>query len=128
MSGKVLTHHLKADLEQTSPPGESNFGLFRSARQSMSPVEEFMHLYHILLMLYRDSQSQVDRFIVSEEPDVKQTQDPRSDRNHKETVYTRLRNEFAHKRAVNIDNTKTEMANHLHGLKTLAKRAIELNP
>src|SRR5262245_36263134 len=43
---------LKKELEQASPPGENNFGLFRSARQSMSPVEEFMHLYNILLMLF----------------------------------------------------------------------------
>jgi len=46
-----------------------------------------------------------------------------------ETVYTRLRNELAHKRAgVNIDNTKAEMANRLGGLIALTKRAIELHP
>jgi hypothetical protein len=123
----IPAERLKADLEQTSPPGESNFGLFRSARQSMSPVEEFMHLYNILLMLCGDLQSKVDRFIASEEPAVKQTQDPRSGRNNMETVYTRLRNEFGHRRAgVNIDNTKAEMTNYLHGLNALAKRAIEL--
>jgi len=42
---------LKDELERPSPPGEDNYELFRSARQSLSPVEEFMHLYHILLML-----------------------------------------------------------------------------
>jgi hypothetical protein len=40
---------LKAALEQPSPPGEPNFGLFRSALQSTGPVEEFMHLYNIML-------------------------------------------------------------------------------
>ncbi len=45
---------LKAELEQASPPGEQYFGLLRSARQSGSPVEEFMHLYHVLLMLFND--------------------------------------------------------------------------
>lgn len=122
---------LKTELEQVSPAGEQNFGLFRSARQSMSPVEEFMHLYHILLMLSNDRQGNVDAFILREDPAVPQTPDPRP---HKgpvvmETVYTRLRNELAHKRAgVNLDNTKAEMVNRLGGLIALTKRAIELHP
>jgi len=45
-----------------------------------------------------------------------------------ETVYTRLRNEFAHKRAgVDLQKTKAGMADKLGGLRTLAKRAIELS-
>jgi hypothetical protein len=62
---------VKTELEQVSPPGEQNYGLFRSARQSLSPVEEFMHLYHILLMLYNDNQKDVDAFIISEDPAVR---------------------------------------------------------
>jgi hypothetical protein len=122
---------LKTELEHSSPPGEQYFGLFRSARLSMSSVEEFMHLYHILLMLFNDSQSSVDRFIVGEDPAVPQTPDPRPRTRPlvMETVYTRLRNEFAHKRAgVNLDNTKAEMANRLGGLIALVTRAIELHP
>lgn len=125
----VAAAQLKAELEQPSPPGEQHFGLFRSARQSVSPVEEFMHLYNILLMLYNDSQANVDAFIVSEEPAVPQTQHPLKASGVMETVYTRLRNEFGHKRAgANLDNTKTEMANRLGGLIARAKRAIELHP
>ena len=120
---------LKTELEQASPPGEHNFGLFRSARQSMSPVEEFMHLYNILLMLFNDKQPAVDAFIVAEEPAVPQTPDPRPGHTNMETVYTRLRNELGHKRpGVNLDNTKAEMANRLGGLITLTKRATELHP
>jgi hypothetical protein len=121
---------LKTVLEQASPPGEHNFGLFRSARQSMSPVEEFMHLYNILLMLFDDKQGKVDEFIVAEEPTVPLTPDPRPKRSKSmETVYTRLRNELGHKReGVNLDNTKSEMANRLGGLIELTKRAIELHP
>jgi len=122
---------LKAELEQTSPPGESNFGLFRAARQSMSPVEEFMHLYNILLMLYDDNQGEVDAFIRHEEPAVQCKSYLRPDRKKPvlETVYTRLRNEFGHKRVgIDIDNTKSEMANNLNGLIALTKRAIELHP
>ncbi len=122
---------LKTELEQATPPGEQNFGLFRSARQSMSSVEEFMHLYHILLMLSNDSQANVDAFILGEDPAVPQTPGPRPRKGPPvmETVYTRLRNEFAHKRAgVNLDNTKAEMADRLGGLIALTKRAIELHP
>ncbi len=119
---------LKTELERASPPGERNFALFRSARQSTSPVEEFMHLYHILLMLLQDDQSSVDAFICCEELGVPQTPDPRPHKRSMETVYTRLRNEFAHKRAgVNLNDTKAEMANRLGGLVTLTARAIELH-
>ena len=121
---------LKSELQQESPPGELKYGLFRSARLSVSPVEEFMHLYHILLMIFNDSQRGVDKFIVAKEPAVTQSDSPRRTKGAlaKETVYTRLRNEFAHKRqGTNISATKAEMANHLGGLVTLTRRAIELH-
>jgi len=129
---------LKTELEQPSLPGENKYGFFRCALQSISPVEEFMHLYNILLMIYNDNQSDVDSFIASEDPTVPQTRQPeikRPGKKHsrknavmKETVYTRLRNEFAHRRAgVNLDNTKSEMFNRLGQLIGLTKWAIELN-
>jgi hypothetical protein len=120
---------LKAQLEQAMPPGERNYGLFRSARLSIGPIEEFMHLYNILLMLYNDKQADVDAFIIAEDPSVLQTQHPLKAPGVMETVYTRLRNELAHKRAgVNLDNTKVEMAHRLGELIKLTKRAIELHP
>lgn len=123
----IPTATLKSGLEQVSPPGEHYYGLFRSARQSISPVEEFMHLYQILLMILGDNQHAVDAFIVKMDLSVPQTPDPRT--GTMETVYTRLRNEFAHKRAgVDLATTKTAMANWLGGLASLTKRAIELNP
>jgi hypothetical protein len=128
-SNPVPEADLKAKLEQQSLPGERYFGLFCSALLSTSPVEEFMHLYNILLMLYNDSQTCVHQFIISAEPTVQQTPDPRPDKKRWETVYTRLRNEFGHNRAgVDIDKTKAEMANHLGGLIVLTRRAIELHP
>jgi hypothetical protein len=115
-------------LEHPALPGEHNYGLFRSATQATSAVEEFMFLYHILLMIHRDSQIVADKFIVSEDPTVPQTPQP-----HKpavmETLYTRLRNEVGHTRpGVNLDATKSEMAARLSGLRALTKRAIELHP
>jgi len=125
----ISSPQLKIQLEQLTPLGDRNFGLFRSARQSDSPVEEFMHLYHVLLMLFNDRQMDVDSFIVAEEPAVPQTQHPQKSPGKMETVYTRLRNELAHQRAaVIIDQTKAEMANRLSGLIALTKRAIELHP
>lgn len=113
----ISSSQLKIQLEQPTPPGERNFGLLRSARQSGSPVEEFMHLYNVLLMLFNDRQVDVDSFIVAEDAAVPQTQHPLKAPGTMETVYTRLRNELAHQRAgVVIDQTKAEMANHLGGL------------
>jgi hypothetical protein len=120
---------LKTKLEQASPPGEHNFGFFRSARQSSSRVEEFMHLYNVLLMLFNDRQADVDSFIVGEDSTVPQTQHPKKVAGVMETVYTRLRNEMAHRRpGVDIDATKAEMSGRLGGLITLTQRAIELRP
>jgi hypothetical protein len=125
----VPAARIKTELEQASPPGERNFGLLRSARQSMSPVEDFMQLYNILLMLSNDSQAEVDAFILGEGAAVPQTQHPLRGPGVMETVYTRLRNELAHPRAgVNLHNTKAEMANRLGELVALTKRAIELHP
>jgi hypothetical protein len=128
--------HLKTELMQALPPGQQYYGLFRSARQSLSPVEEFMHLYHILLMLNNDSQADVDAFIKSQEPGVVQTPQPPIPGQRKrrpgpimETVYTKLRNEFSHKRAhVDLERTKSEMEKQLPGLIKLTKQVIEQHP
>jgi hypothetical protein len=120
---------LKAELEQLTAPGEHYYRFFRSARQSMSPIEEFMHLYHILLMIYKDKQANVEKFIFSQDASVPQTQDPRRAHGVMETVYTRVRNEFAHKRdGVDLEQTKAEIKDHLDAMRTLTRRAIELDP
>ena len=123
---------LKTRLEEASPPGEHNYELFSAALRSKSPVEQFMHMYNILLMLCGDRQANVEAFIRAHEPGVPETPDPRyanSQPPRMETVYTRLRNELGHQRAgVNIVNTKTEMENRVGGLRELTKRAIELHP
>jgi hypothetical protein len=85
-----------------------------------------MHLYNILLMLFSDEQAKVDKFILMVEPSVPQTPDPRPKRKNKETIYTRLRNEFGHARpGVKLDDTKVEMMNRRGGLIALTKRAIK---
>jgi len=80
-------------------------------------------------MIRGDDQKLVETFIISEDPAVPQTKDPREWKDQMETVYTRLRNEFAHRRAgVNLETTKSEMAERIGGLRALVKRAIELDP
>lgn len=119
--------HLKTELEKALPRGERYFGLYRSARQSGSPVEEFLNLYQILMVLFSDRQCDINAFIVSEEPAVPQTQHPKKPLGTMETVYSRLRNEFSHDRLrVNLGDTKKEMAARLSGLISITKRAIEL--
>ena len=121
-------HSSRRNWSRRRLPGERNFGLFRSARQSMSPVEEFMHLYHILVMLFNDSQADVDAFIVGQDSAVPQTQHHFKAPGVKETVYTRLRNELAHNRlGVNLDNTKAEMANRLVSRSRLQSRQSSSN-
>lgn len=120
--------HIKAILEKPAALSERFFGLFRSARQSTGPIEEFMHLYHILMVLFNDEQRNIDKYIRSADPSVPQTPSPRHPA-RMETVYTRLRNEFAHERSgVDLEQTKAEMTYRLGDLRTLTRRAIELHP
>ncbi len=121
-------NQLRPALETATPPGEKCFGMFRSALQSESPVEAFMSLYQILMMIYGDDQADLNAFIVSEEPGVVQTQHPKKRVGVREPDYSRMRNELAHDRQVNLDDTKNEMKNRLGGLIAITKRAIELNP
>jgi hypothetical protein len=118
---------LKAELERTTLPGEPLFSSYRLALQSRSPVEKFMHLYSLLLRFFEDEQTKVDDYIRSQDSAVPQSPDPRPGRNNMETVYTRLRNEFANRRSdVNMQETKVDMEQHVGGLIGLVKQAIAL--
>lgn len=118
---------LKAELERTTLSGEPLFGSYRLALQSRSPVEKFMHLYSLLLRFFEDEQAKVDEFIRSQDSAVPQSPDPRPGRRNRETVYTRLRNEFAHRRSdVNMQETEAQMEQHLDELIGLVKQAIAL--
>lgn len=103
------------------------FSSYRLALQSRSPVEKFMQLYSLLLRFFEDEQAKVDEFIRRQDSAVPQTPDPRPGRSKRETVYTRLRNECAQRRAgVNRQETNAEMEQHVGGLIRLVKQAIAL--
>jgi hypothetical protein len=125
----LSANELKAALEPAAHPGEHNFGALRSARLSVGSVEEYMHLYAILLELFGDSQNDVDTFIRTVEPNVAQSQHPKKAAGVMETVYTRLRNELAHRRpGVETEQTKKEMAIKVGDLRGVVKEAIRQNP
>jgi hypothetical protein len=118
---------LKTELERTTLSGEPFFSSYRLALQSRSPVEKFMHLYSLLLRFFEDEQAKVDEFIRSQDSAVPQSPDPRPGHSNRETVYTRLRNEFAHRRSDgNMQDTKADMEQHVGGLIGLVKQAIAL--
>lgn len=126
----VAAEVVKASLEEASPAGQNYYGLFRLACHSESRTEEFLILYLIVLALCggkRGTQDEVDRWVKGQDRAVPETRTGRGGK--KETVYTRLRNEFGHKRSgVNLDNTKREMASHLERLRELARVAIRTPP
>jgi hypothetical protein len=109
MSIHISSDSVKKNLERVAPPGERHFRLFRSALRSTSPVEKFMHLYNILLMFFddkRQAQERLDNFIkkipnTSAKPILRKP-------NPNETVYTRLRNEFAHSRPVRMSSRRKQ--------------------
>ena len=123
---------LKPILEESAPTGERYFPFLRSARLSTGPVEEFMRLYNILLMLFNDEQADIEKFIFEQNPGVRSEMRPKFKRPRrksleKETIYTRLRNELGHNRTGgNLDKTQAEMKGCLDELRALTKRAIEL--
>jgi hypothetical protein len=118
------TRHLQRELEQASPPGEQNYGEFRSARLSTGPVEEFMHLYGILLSHFGDRQSDVDQFIIQVEPSVASSPSPWKS-GTTETLYTQLRNQLAHRRVgATLTATRQAMTAHVGGLRRIVRAAI----
>ena len=101
------------------------YGFFRAATQSSSPVEEFMHLYHILLMVCLDEQSRVDALILDVCPCTEKSCSPKG-KEKKETIFTRLRNEFAHRRKdVDILGVKRRMAEIVPDFRGIVRQAID---
>lgn len=127
---RVAVERLKQELESPAPVGQAMYGLFRIAMRAVSPIEKFLLLYHILLALLpddkgEDSQREVDAFIRQEQPGVACTPHPRWPQTT-ETIYSRLRNEIAHRRpGVDLKTTRSEIDADVGGLVNLAKRAIE---
>ena len=124
--GPKSTENLKKDLEKEDLPGAQYFNLFRFALQSPDPVTRFMFLYSILLVMCGDSQKKVDKFIQKIDPNVEVTESPHDGK--PETIYTRLRNEVAHRRKnAHPAKTRKEIEGILPRFTGLVRKAIELS-
>jgi hypothetical protein len=129
--GAVSLDALRLALSDASPPGEANYVLFRSALAATDPASRFLGLYQILALLNSDNQDQIDAFILPfispQERNAKVTKTkPKKDGTFKdETIYTRLRNEYAHVRpGVSLAQTRKEMDANLSGLIAIVQVAI----
>jgi hypothetical protein len=126
--GGASLNALRQALSDATPPGEANFVLFRSAVAATDPASRFLGLYQILALLNGDNQDQIDAFILGHEPGTPVTRTrPKKDGLLKdETIYTRLRNEYAHIRpGVSLAQTRKEMDANLSSLIAIVQAAIK---
>jgi len=84
--------------------------LFRHAIATDEPIIQFLILYLILYDKF-GNQPEVDRQIILHAPTTPQSISPHSGK--PETIYTRLRNEIAHRAKVGPDATRAEIMNNL---------------
>jgi hypothetical protein len=123
-SPELIREEVWRCMEEETSWRDDFYGFFRAAMQSSGPVEEFMHLYHILLMICRDEQSKVDALILEISPCTEKSSSPKR-KGKEETIFTRLRNEFTHRREdVDILDVKRRMAEIVPDLRGIVRQAI----
>ena len=110
--------------------GRTYYPLFRSALKTENPVEKFLALYRILLVIHDDKQQDVDRFLHDEFGDkltLRPGQKTKPGKPKiKETVFTSLRNEFAHiRKRTCLESTRQQTEQHMERLIERVKRAVE---
>jgi hypothetical protein len=123
-SPELIREEVRRCMEEESSWRDDFYGFFRAAMQSSSPVEEFMHLYHILLMICCDRQPRVDALILDICPCAEKSYSPKQKR-VEETIFTRLRNEFAHRRKdVDVLDVKRRMAEIVPDIRSIVRQVI----
>ncbi len=119
---------LKDTLKKEPKERNINFLLYRSCISQIDTIAKFMFLYNLLLMIANDDQKKADELITRYEPKVIKTESPRRKRNGEaitETVYTRLRNEIAHKReGYSPENTRKEISSCVNKFQSVIKQAV----
>jgi hypothetical protein len=100
------------------------------ALRQANRLSTFMLLYNILLQVAGDSQKDVDNILKTVKPDIKIVNTSRvingKNKTIEETIYTKLRNEVAHKRAnVSKECTTNEIKLHINEFKNIIKIVIE---
>ncbi|MEQ1751686.1 MAG: hypothetical protein ABL974_19855 [Prosthecobacter sp.] len=98
MMVKVGAPRIAAIKSRLKTPFDLNrLHLFFSAACIVDRVARFVSLYTALLHVFDDSQMKVDQALLQIDPTIQQTRRPGKPSIF-ETVFTRLRNEFSHKR------------------------------
>ena len=99
--------------------------LFRIAIGADEPLVRFLILYLTLEILHNGSQIKIDKFIMRDSPNTSQTRDPRKEKKGVlETVYTRLRNEIAHRDSFALDATGAEIGNCIDEFQKIVNEAV----
>ncbi len=96
--------------------------LFRHAIGTDEPIVQFLILYLVLYDMY-GNQQEVDKQIMLLEPATHQSTSPHSGRS--ESVYTRLRNEIAHRTNVDPETTRAEIMDNLDGFRMIVHRILK---
>lgn len=109
--------------------------LFRYSINADDPVVQFLFLYLILYQLY-ENQDQVDKSIMNIAPNTLSSTKPKEAHQakslskgkpakNKETIFTRLRNEIAHGREVDLEVTRREIITHLDEFRAIVHTALK---
>jgi hypothetical protein len=96
--------------------------LFRHAIGVDEPIIQFLILYLVLYDLYRNQQ-EIDRQIMLLEPSTPQSLSPHNEKS--ETVYTRLRNEIAHRTNIGPETARAEIIDNLYGFRMIVHRILK---
>jgi hypothetical protein len=96
--------------------------LFRYAISTDEPIVQFLILYLILYDTYKN-QHKVDKQILSHAPATPQSISPHDGK--AETIYTRLRNELAHRTNAIPETMRKEIMNNLDSFRTIVHNIIE---
>lgn len=126
LSGTDIQNIQDALTRTSSLKKKSLLRLFRIAVGADEPLVQFLILYLTLEILHNGSQFKIDKFIMSDSPNTSQTPDPRKEKNEDlETVYTRLRNEIAHRDSFALDTTGAEIRNCIDEFQKIVNEAVK---
>ncbi|MBD1913674.1 MULTISPECIES: hypothetical protein [unclassified Leptolyngbya] len=117
---------LRALLERRDNPNYMYYDFFYFAIGLEDPLAQFMALYNIILSLKGDKQEQVDKFVITKQPNI-HTNLPFYSRKSgmPETIYTKLRNQIGHSRSgTTVQSTREAMRKNLPGLIEVVREVI----
>lgn len=121
LSNDDITEVKSALLTMFSAKNDGHIILFRHAISNDDPVVQFLILY--LILFDNKKQEKVDEIIMKFAPSTTQSLSPFTQKS--ETIYTRLRNEIAHRANVNLDSTRAEIIDNLNDFRAIVQQVIK---